>query len=388
MPAPETTPLPPPPPACPSRTRVAVERTLIALFVAVIALPLIGRALPLDTAFALSENRRPAPFPALALKGWVLVSFPRRFERYWDDSFAFRQVLIRWHSLGKIALGVSPSPKALIGKEGFLFYTHERSLEYFRRVTPFTAAELAQWQRSLEERQAWLSARGIRFLPVVAPNKETIYPEFMPDIYRPLRADSRLDQLLAHLRRSGSTVEILDLREPLRRAKADVRIYHRTDTHWNEAGAYVAYGEIMRRLARWFPDAAFAPLPAERVVRTSSGGDLAKVLALEDRFREERVDLALRGPRRARPAALDLPPGIPNPEDFSAFECPGCGPRAIMYQDSFNTDLAPLLSEHFSRIVYGSGSRLPAALFDRERPAVFIHEFVERVLMCPDLVRC
>ena len=370
-------------------TRALIERLLIGLFVAVIALPLLARAVPLDTAFALAENRRPAPFPTLELKGYLLVSFPRRFERYWNDSFGFRRLLIRWHSLGKIALGVSPSPKALVGKEGFLFYTHERSLEYFRGVAPFTRADLDRWQQSLEAREAWLRARGTRFLVVVAPNKETIYPEFMPDIYRPLRPDSRLDQLLAHLRQQRSPVQVLDLREPLCRAKAEVRVYHRTDTHWNDAGAFVAYREIMQRLAPWFPGMNFEPFPADRVVRTAGGGDLARVLALEDRFREERIDLLPRSARRARPAPLSLPATVRNPEDWSAFECPdGGGPRAIMYHDSFNTDLAPFLSEHFSRIVYGAGSRLHPEVFDRERPAVFVHEFVERALMCPDLAGC
>jgi hypothetical protein len=372
-----------------SRTRVRVERLLIAVFLAVITLPLLARALPLDTAFALTENRKPAPFPAISLKGWVLVTFPRRFEKYWNDSFGFRRLLIRWHSFGKIALGVSPSPKALIGKSGYLFYTHERSLEYFRGVTPFTPAELERWQQELERREAWLRARGIRFLVLVAPNKETIYPEFMPDVYRRTRPDSRLDQLLEHLRRRRSPVEVLDLREPLRLAKARERIYHRTDTHWNDAGAYIAYGEILRRLHPWFPEVSAEPRPAERAVRVKSGGDLARLLALEDRFPEESIDMAPRQPRRARPVAFAAPAGVSNPEDFSAFECDGCGgPRVIMYQDSFNTNLAPFLSEHFSRIVYGANSRLLPELFERERPALFLHELVERVLMCPGLQSC
>ena len=372
-----------------TRTRVRVERALIALLVVVISLPLLARVLPLDTAFALSENRRPAPFPAIQLKGWMLISFPRRFERYWDDSFGFRRLLIRWHSLGKMALGVSPSPKALVGKSGFLYYTHERSLEYHRGVAPFTPAELVRWQRALEAREAWLRERGVRFLVVVAPNKETIYPEFMPDIYRPLRPDSRLDQLVEHLRRERSPVQMLDLREPLRRAKPEHRVYHRTDTHWNEAGAYVGYTEILRALKPWFPDMNAEPRPVDVVVRRGPGGDLARLLALEDRFPEERVDVVPREPRRARPARLSLPAGLSNPEDFSAFECPGCGgPRMLMYQDSFNTDLAPFLSEHFSRVVYGAGARNLPDLIERERPALFVHEFVERVLMCADAYRC
>ena len=376
-------------PAAASRVRVLVERVVIGVFVAVIALPLLARALPLDATFALAENRAPAPFPAIALKGWVLVSFPRRFERYWNDSFGLRHVLIRWHSLGKIALGVSPSPKALVGKEGFLFYTHERSLEYFRRVTPFTPAELAQWRQALETREAWLRERGIRFLVVVAPNKETIYPEHMPDLYRPLRPDSRLDQLVEHLRRQRSPVEVLDLREPLRQAKAHGRIYHKTDTHWNDVGAFVAYGEILRRIGPWFPGMRSEPWPADPVVRTRSGGDLARLLALEDRFREERIDLVPRASRRARPAGLSLPAAITNPEDWSAFECAECGgPRVVMYQDSFNTDLAPFLSEHFTRIVYGNSSRMLVDVIERERPGLFVQEFVERILMCPGLHSC
>lgn len=371
------------------RSRPLVERVLIAVFLVMISLPLAARALPLDTAFAPSENRQPASFPSVKLKGWILVSFPKRFERYWNDSFGFRRLLIRWHSLAKIALGVSPSPKALIGKEGFLFYTHERSLDYFRGIAPFTPAELGRWQRSLESREAWLRAHGSRFLVVVAPNKETIYPEFMPDVYRPLRPDSRLDQLLEHLRSRQSPVEILDLREPLRRAKASGLIYHRTDTHWNQAGAFVAYAEILRRLSPWFPDMDAEPVSTKRVQRADSAGDLARLLALEDRFREARVDLVPQSPRRARPAALSLPATISNPGDFHAVECPGCrGPRVIMYEDSFNTDLAPFLSEHFSRVVYGASSRLLTELVERERPGLVIHEFVERALMCPDLSSC
>src|SRR5262245_15939830 len=198
------------------------EVAVIAIFIITISLPLSGKLLGLESAFALTENRFPAPFPTFELKGWSLVTFPRRFERYWDDSFAFRRHLIRWHSLAKLRLGLSPSPKVLLGKDGYLFYAAEQSVDYFRAVKPFTAAELVRWREDLEGRRAWLAERGIRYLVVVAPNKETIYPEFMPPEVRPVRAETRLDQLLADLQ-ANSTIEVLDLRGPLRRAKQDGR---------------------------------------------------------------------------------------------------------------------------------------------------------------------
>ena len=378
--------------SAPAHARSAVRRiaeiVVMAMFLGVICLPLAGKLLPAQGAFALTENRRPAPLPIFHLSGpgwgYSLVSFPRRFERYWNDSFAFRWYLIRAHSLAKLAFGVSPSPKALVGQNGFLFYAGEQSVDYFRNVRPFTAAELAHWRADLEERRDWLAARGIRYLVVVAPDKETIYPEYMPPALKPVRGESRLDQLLADLR-VHSSVDILDLRPALERAKAERRVYHKTDTHWNDAGALAASGVILDRVHEWFPATDDAPLQGTLQTRAAAGGDLARILALEDRFPEQRIDWQPASPPRARAVALDDQPSA----DVTALECTECsGPRVVMNHDSFNTNLAPLLAERFSRLVLVDGSRLLPNLIEREQPDAVIQEFVERALMCPDLRGC
>jgi hypothetical protein len=371
-----------------SSVRPALENFLIVMFIAVISLPLVGKLLPVEGAFALTENRRPAPLPTIQLGGpgwgYSVVSFPRRFERYWNDSFAFRWYLIRGHSLIKLALGVSPSPKALVGLDGYLFYAGEQSVDYFRAVKPFTPAELAHWRQDLEERRAWLAARGIQYLVVVAPNKETIYPEFMPPGLRPVRAETRLDQLLADVH-EHSNIDILDLRDALKAAKRLGRVYHKTDSHWNDAGALVAADEILARVKAWFPDINAAPMAGSLVKREAPGGDLARILALEDRFSEERIEWMPGAPAQARQARGEDEAS----RDITATECDGCdGPRAVMNQDSFNSNLAPLLAERFSRMVFVDGTRLDHALIERERPALVIQEFVERALMCPDLHGC
>jgi len=370
------------------RIHRVTEIVLIVLFLGAISLPLAGKLLPAEGAFALTENRRPAPLPTIELGtpgwGWSILTFPRRFERYWNDSFAFRWYLIRWHSIAKLALGISPSPKALVGQNGYLFYAAEQSVDYFRAVKPFTAHELVQWRAELEKRRAWLAERGIRYLVVVAPNKETIYPEFMPPALRPVRPQTRLDQLLKELA-AHSSVDVVDLRPALRRAKETQRVYHQTDTHWNDAGAMIAYGEILARLRPWFPELNSEPLPGSTRIRATTGGDLARILALEDRFREERIEFVPSLPRRAQRVGGD-PAGS---DDFVILECSTCGgPRVVMNQDSFNTNLAPLLAEHFSRIVLLDGTRLDFSLIEKEKPAVVIQEFVERALMCPELRGC
>jgi hypothetical protein len=372
-----------------SPVRQKLEVALIAMFIAVIGLPLAGKLLPVEGAFALTENRRPAPLPTIQIGGpgwgYSIVSFPRRFERYWNDSFAFRWYLIRAHSLVKLALGVSPSPKALVGRNGYLFYAGEQSVDYFRHIKPFTPEELVHWREDLEARRAWLAERGIRYLVVVAPNKETIYPEFMPEALKPVRSESRLDQLLADLRVHHSQVQVVDLREPLRQAKRSERVYHKTDTHWNDAGALIASSEILSRVKAWFPEIDPEAAPGALVEQITAGGDLARILALEDRFPEERIEWVPSATPRARQSRV----GDYSSEDVTAMDCNTCGgPPVVMNQDSFNTNLAPLLAEHFSRIVLVDGSRLSRPLIEQEKPALVIQEFVERALMCPDLRGC
>ena len=44
--------------------------------------------------------------------------------------------------------------------------------------------------------------------------------------------------------------------------KSRHQIFYRTDTHWNNRGAYVGYREIMNVLCRWFPQLETIPSSA------------------------------------------------------------------------------------------------------------------------------
>ena len=239
------------------------------------------------------------------------------------------------------------------------------------------AQELARSVQELERRQRSLEARGIRYLVVVAPNKETIYPEFMPERLRPVSDVSRLDQLVAALK-ERSSVPLLDLRPALRTAKQQGRVYHVTDTHWNDAGSMAASVAVLERLAIWYPQIDRTAAGGEFMTRKGSGGDLARMLALEDRFPEEYVEWR---PVRPRAALTSQPaPGSTAP---TVHTCESCrGPVVVMTEDSFNENLAPLLAEQFPLLVRVDGFRLVEPLLDRYKPDVVIEQFVERKLMC------
>ena len=201
--------------------------------------------------------------------------------------------MIHWLNTIKVTgLGVSPSPRVISGRDGWLFHG-ELYLDYYRAVEPLTPRKLEMWQRLLELRRDWLAARGIPYLVVFVPIASTIYPEYMPRVFNRLSIRSRLDQLEAHLK-EHSTLTILDLREPLLATKSTGQIYYRADTHWNNRGAYVGYAKIMETLAVWFPHLEAIPRSEFREERLSQpGGNLALMLAMSDYYRNCDPDLKL-----------------------------------------------------------------------------------------------
>src|SRR5262249_50057341 len=148
----------------------------------------------------------------------------------------------------------------------------------------------------LEERRDWLAARGIRYVFAVAPEKSSIYAEHLPESLQPLGGATRADPLLPGMRRD-STLPSPDFPPPPRAAQREDRLYHRTDTHWNDVGAFAAYRELESWLHAQFP--AFVPLDPdlfERQVHTAMAGDLAAMMAIAPMLTEDRIMLVPRAP--------------------------------------------------------------------------------------------
>ena len=361
------------------RLHPLAERTLVAIFLVALCLPLAGMVLRLDRDALSAENRTLAPWPQLRWDADSLRALPEQWTRYFEDHFAFRQWLVRWQAMIRLhALRVSPSEAVIRGRDGWLFYADDGAMEDYAEAPPFTVGELEAWRRTLQDTSDWLRSQGIAYVFVISPDKHVIYPEYMPATIR-RAAVSRIDQLVAHLR-THSTVRVLDLRPALLAAKSGERIYHRTDTHWNDRGAFVGYQQIVDALAADVPAlrrparSAFDP----RVVR-SDGLDLAGMIGLTNVLHEDDLVLV---PRRA-PTARILEPEHPNRRLMHArivTEAPNRGPRAVVFMDSFGAGLVPFLSEDFSRVVYLWQNNMDPQIVRQERPRVVIQEWVGRRL--------
>ncbi len=359
------------------------------LFLLAIFLPLADMAFHPRRPATTLENRQLAAKPDFS---WQQpLDYLKKYEAYFNDHFGFRPRLLRAHNRLLYRLfHAAPSEKVIIGRRGWLYLGRgayfNNEIDYFRASKPFSLQELQKFKTVLEQRRAWLERRGIRYLFMLAPNKSTIYPEYMPAAYNRVHERSRMDQLLDFLSRH-SDVEVLDLRPALLREKRRMRIYHKTDTHWNDLGGYHAYREMIRHLQRHFAD--IQPLSrGDITIRPvdGEGGDLAIMLALQqDLFRESRIQVRPKARFRARSAAPT--PGFRPRAPWvrlTAVECAGGRiPAGVMVRDSFARQLHPFLSEHFQRIVYiwDWELRFFTQVIEREKPRIVIDQMAERSLL-------
>ncbi len=367
--------------------RTAVNMVLI--FVLIIYLPVLDHLFQVSKKVhrhPLQEKRVKARKPDFRFDAFF--RFLKHYQYYYDDHFAFRSLLIPLNNFIKVrCFRVSPLAQVVVGKDGWLFLGKQNEqvdeIEYFRAIRPFSQEELEHWRISLEQRRDWLAARGIHYLFIVAPNKSTIYPEFLPARVRPLGKKSRLDQLIDYLQ-NHSDLSLLDLRPIMLAAKKEHRVYRQADSHWNQYGAYLAYRQIMTALARFFPDAVPLPLADFEIREVErSGGDLAIMLSLQNSvYREKAIYLESRVSRYAHKGKplKEKYPGVTQ----SVIESPrGELPHALMVHDSFAFRLKSYLSEHFSKIIYlrDWDMNFYPELIKKENIKLVIEQTTERFLM-------
>jgi hypothetical protein len=368
------------------RIRNRLQWAVIASFLGLLWLPTLDSFFHWDKAPTPDENRLPAKFPAFNQRLDGIRDFVAGLESYYNDHFGFRKRLIRWNNHWKHELfRESPLPAVLTGREGWLYYSGDGMIENHLGLAPFQPNELREWQSLLETRRDWLARRGIRYVFVIAPNKESVYPEFLPAWLAKERSTSKLDQFLAYMK-TNSTVEVLDLRPSLLEAKKSGRVYLMTDTHWNEGGAFAAHQELMRTLSRQLPLPEPLSLASfkKTFVQWKNGGDLARMLGQGQTMLERDVPSFAPVPPLQCLDIIQAPQlGATNKwnkETYPVFtENSNRTGTAIVFRDSFSGGWVPFIGHYFGKVIYFWEYNWEPAFIEKEKPVVVIDEMVERL---------
>ncbi len=331
-----------------------------------------------------SENRYLAPAPTFDSQAGGLTAYVPALADYLADRVALRDAMISLHARTWVGLlGTSPNDKLIVGKDGWFFLNDAAAVGQYQGTAQLDEDELATWQRVLEQRRDWLAEQGSAFVLVLVPNKHQIYPEYMPDRLPRIPADEQHAQLARYLK-AHSDLVVVDLMPTLLQAKEEQRVYHKTDTHWNDLGAYAGYEEILIASARALPRFAsvIEPVAVKAEVSLEKGIGLTAMVGLKEIYREEVFKLVKQDPQ-AQILMKDkrLYAKFENQQKPLALGVPSGGlPRAVVFRDSFSNALIPYLSENFRRVLFVWTRDVEAKYVLREKPDIVIQEIAGRLL--------
>jgi len=247
-----------------------------------------------------------------------------------SDHFFLRQELIsidNWISAN--VFKTSGAESVILGKEGWLYFAD--TLPDYSYTEHMTAREYFCAFHNLSLMAEYAKSQGKEFLFVAVPNKNLLYPQYMPeDILR--KENSAWMEMTSQL--DHRKIPYVDLYRVFR--QEDEELYFAHDSHWNSKGAALGADAILKGFgveSRYFADAFSQTKPHT--------GDLYEMLY--PAFADPESDVLYGG-------TLDFSyVGNAKKPDSITLETAGKGQgRLLAYRDSFGNLLYPYLADSYA----------------------------------------
>ncbi|MNZ23069.1 hypothetical protein D3C78_401720 [compost metagenome] len=181
-------------------------------------------------------------------------------------------------------LGISTSPKdVIIGKNNWMFLGdwYAGSVSSHRGLLTPSKSQIEEISKQRQHWKKFAKSRNSDFYVTVSPNKEDVYDEFLPDWAR--AGDKKNFPAIMREEHDDALIYLYD--QILQaKSKYSVPIYYRTDSHWNELGAWEGYKYMASRIKLDHPDLVFLTDKDISIDESGRkpGGDLANFLFMKN----------------------------------------------------------------------------------------------------------
>jgi len=365
-----------------------LDKTILALiFCFSIYTPFLAGVIQDDKIVSSVEKRNLTKFPIPPKSLKSLREYPENFNDYYSDHFGYREKFVKEYFKIINKFGVKKSvDDVTIGQEGWLFLgnikagykRHNDPIGDAMNVNLFTEYQLKEFAKAIMDIKDWLGNRGINYIYVIAPNKHTIYSEYLPRHISKKNNKSSTDQLVEYLQ-EHTDVNVLDLRQALLDEKKKHPVYFKTDTHWNMYGANVAQFELMKKIKPFFPKLIHPFLFPDHQFKIfpKGGGDLGGFANIEN-IKEDNPQPIF----QAGCSPVNETPDN-NGRKTHTVVCDAQELNAVIFRDSFFSALQPYISRQFRRSTYiweKINYNSLTKYVQQENPDIIIDEVIERSL--------
>ena len=273
---------------------------------------------------------------------------------------------------------IQPNTKLKVtrGKNNWLFLDNDNNQinKQLSGEKVFSDRELFKWKLLLEQREALLEKYNISYFFLVIPNKACVYPEYLPDSIKV--SDRRcINQLISYLA-DNSFAKITYPLEILKQAKArDLPIYRLRDTHWTALGSFITYQYIMSKISQTYKTYILPESSIEFSQVTTQMCDLGSKLNINE-------DILIESKILNSSSRCVFTNQVKRNGNLMIFENTNRSlPKAVIFGDSFSTQLIKFFAESFSRMVFVWQPNLDYSIILNEKPDIVISEQIERFLV-------
>ncbi len=290
---------------------------------------------------------------------------------YFEERFPMRSALVSWDTdLNQLLFGESGIDDVICGSDGWLYYYE--TLDDYMGINQLDECGLAAFAYDCRYLSDYVERVGAKAIFTIAPNKNTVYPEYMPFRYLRSEEDHPAQKVASLL--EGKGIDYVDLislygDQVAKEGRGDQPLYYKRDTHWTNYGALPAYDALMATSGKEHKQYGESDV---------MWGDRSE--DLEDMLNPGSGTTYYAPVGLSTDAVLTSQTKTENGNTIEEFESPGLG-SLVMFGDSFRDALKePLASNYAHSAIYQYGGiyDLDAALGDH--PDLVLFERVERYM--------
>jgi alginate O-acetyltransferase complex protein AlgJ len=311
-----------------------------------------------------------------------LEKYVASLDAYLQDYFPYRGAVFNlYKDVQSDIFGENPIPKKVVqGNNGLLFLGDSYSdvILESKGINIFKEDEVKKIGDKILSNRTMLKSQGIDYYLAIAPNKHSIYGEYLPIIKSP--NPTKIEQLKKYLDANSENL-LIDMSDLLKVNKDTTLLFYKSDTHWNPSGAFWGYKRLMNALEKDRESLKSFELSDFMFYnKNSKGGDLSRMLG--DKSSEYKFFA-----KHKHSTSEKMMSRMPVPENYSRkpedyekrYRSKANRLKIILFRDSFSTGLIDYLNENFGESVFiWNFGMFDKAIIDQEKPDIVVQEIVER----------
>ncbi len=362
-----------------------VNLFIVLLFIAILYLPILSfpfvkKTLKQDT----SENRELASFPNIDLADIHSIKrFPTSFDNYWNDNLPYRNLLKQsWENINIKLFKNSTNSRVLIGKNdgdfhhSWLFYNDVNDgdpLGYVRGTNTIEESTKIKYYEILKKNTEYMEQKRKEIFYFIAPNKSTIYSEYLPNFVNIVGNLSRTDDLYQYMQVKNVT-NFFYAKDILMKNKGEYPLYYGLDTHWNSLGAFYATRALIQ-----LQNSKFDLYDHYEIVDEgyrNSRGDLYTFMNTNVVFSDREIHVKTEADEQYDIISNDI---INNDELFRTYnENAIIDKKVMLIGDSYRGAMKPYMANVYKECLFLHRNSYSKELYESYNPDLIILEAVER----------